>query len=71
MNITLHLFFILGTFLFDTELQREQNDVCGKTKSLWTYVNREEILRTLKNPLYDPNNMVLLPSVCPQSMVRN
>ncbi len=41
----------------------------NKTVSLWSYLNRPEILRTFLNPFYEPNLTVLWPSVAPQSIV--
>lgn len=40
-----------------------------KTVSLWSYVNRFEILEKLLNPLYVPCNKIVWPSVAPMSMV--
>ena len=67
--LLLILFRCLGTFLFDCEMEREQNRVREKTQSLWTYLNQEEILRSFSNPLYEVNRNVILPSVSPQSLV--
>lgn len=58
-----------GTFLYDTERERTLNRVQKETPSLWSYVNRPELLRTLLNPTYDPNNKVIWPSVAPISLV--
>lgn len=40
-----------------------------KTVSLWSYLNRPEILRTFLNPFYEPNSSVLWPSVAAPSIV--
>ena len=41
-----------------------------KTVSLWSHLNRPEVLRSFLNPLYEPNNRVIWPSVAPMSLVR-
>lgn len=40
-----------------------------KTASLWSYLNRPEILQDYLNPLYEPNNRVIWPTVAPVSLV--
>lgn len=35
-----------------------------------TYLTRPEILEQFLNPMYDPNPLVIWPSVAPQSLVR-
>lgn len=52
-----------GTFLCDSEKDRTKLGVQQKTTSLWSYLNRPEILTTLLNPMYDPNNKVIWPTV--------
>lgn len=58
-----------GTFLGDSEKERALARVQKKTTSLWSYINRPEVLTTLLNPLYNPNERVLWPTVAPISMV--
>ena len=58
-----------GTFLCDSEKERMEAKVQKKTTSLWSYLNRPEILTTLLNPMYDPNNQVIWPTVAPISLV--
>lgn len=58
-----------GTFLSNCEKDRKELKLPQKTVSLWSYVNRPEVLPTLLNPMYDPNNQVIWPSVAPQSLV--
>ncbi|CAD7081950.1 unnamed protein product [Hermetia illucens] len=57
-----------GTFLCDSEKERVAAQVYRRTTSLWSYLNRPEILDTLLNPLYDPNPNVIWPSVAPISI---
>lgn len=40
-----------------------------KTVSLWSWVNRPQELERLTNPLYEPNSLVIWPSVAPQSLL--
>lgn len=44
-------------------------ELSTKTVSLWSHLNRPEILRSFLNPLYEPNNRVIWPSVAPMSLV--
>ncbi|CAH1247888.1 MTMR9 [Branchiostoma lanceolatum] len=57
-----------GTFLCNNEWDRKKVKLQTKTVSLWSYVNSPEMLRTYLNPLYEPNNGVVWPSVAPQSL---
>ncbi len=57
-----------GTFLGNCVKERKEMNFAKKTVSLWSYVNRPEILKEYLNPLYEPNNSVLWPSVAPQSL---
>jgi len=67
--LTSTLILISGTFLFDCDMQREQNKLRQNTTSLWSYLNDESVLCKLRNPLYERNECVLWPSVSPQSLV--
>ncbi|KAG1666790.1 Myotubularin-related protein 9 [Nymphon striatum] len=58
-----------GTFVGNNEKDKENLDVKQKTVSLWSYMNHPDILNTYFNPMYDPNNRVIWPSVAPQSLV--
>lgn len=58
-----------GTFLCDSEKERSKLEVQKRTNSLWSYLNRPEMLTTLLNPMYDPNNQVIWPTVAPISLV--
>ena len=67
-----HLHFLLfqsGTFIFNNEKEKIKSNGMKKTVSLWSYLNRPEILRTFLNPFYEPNIAVLWPTVAPQSIV--
>lgn len=71
MLITLfeHSYFSqYGTFLCDSERERDELNVHTRTTSLWSYLNRPDILKNLLNPLYDPNPSVIWPSVAPISL---
>jgi myotubularin-related protein 9 len=61
--------FQIGTFIFNNEKEKIKYNGINKTVSLWSYLNRPEILRTFLNPFYEPNLTVLWPSVAPQSIV--
>jgi myotubularin-related protein 9 len=50
-------------------MDREKLQLPKHTASLWSYINRPEILQTILNPMYEPNNRVIWPSVAPVSMV--
>ncbi|XP_059619519.1 myotubularin-related protein 9 [Phlebotomus argentipes] len=58
-----------GTFLADSERERTQLGVTTKTTSLWSYLNRPEVLRNFLSPVYEPNPAVIWPSVAPISLV--
>lgn len=58
-----------GTFLCDNERERELLKVKEDTLSLWSYLNRPEILEPYINCLYDPNKNIIWPSVAPISLV--
>ncbi|KAL7734734.1 hypothetical protein ACLKA6_011022 [Drosophila palustris] len=57
-----------GTFLCDSERERNELQVHTRTTSLWSYLNRPDVLQTLLNPLYEPNATVIWPSVAPISL---
>ncbi|XP_014244301.1 myotubularin-related protein 9 [Cimex lectularius] len=57
-----------GTFLGNNELEREQLKVSQTTTSLWSHINQLDILPSVLNPLYEPNNTVIWPSVAPMSL---
>lgn len=57
-----------GTFLCNNDRERKENRLAEKTVSLWSYINRPEILQQYLNPLYEPNAAVIWPSVAPQSL---
>uniref|UniRef100_A0A182Q0D6 Myotubularin phosphatase domain-containing protein n=1 Tax=Anopheles farauti TaxID=69004 RepID=A0A182Q0D6_9DIPT len=58
-----------GTFLGDCERDRVQLKVTTRTTSLWSHLNRPEVVKSLLNPLYEPNPAVIWPSVAPISIV--
>lgn len=57
-----------GTFLCNSEKERHELQVHTRTTSLWSYLNRPDVLQTLLNPLYEPNPSVIWPSVAPISL---
>uniref|UniRef100_A0A1B6CT32 Myotubularin phosphatase domain-containing protein n=1 Tax=Clastoptera arizonana TaxID=38151 RepID=A0A1B6CT32_9HEMI len=59
-----------GTFLGNCEAERVKLKLATRTASLWSYINRPEILPAYLNPVYEPNNSVIWPSVAPVSLVR-
>ncbi|VDP46471.1 unnamed protein product [Soboliphyme baturini] len=58
-----------GTFLYNCEKEKKENNVKQKTVSIWSYLNHPDILYRYINPYYQPNNEVLWPSVAPQSIL--
>ncbi|KAK9504100.1 hypothetical protein O3M35_010517 [Rhynocoris fuscipes] len=56
-----------GTFLGNNEMERAKLSLSARTTSLWSYINQPEVLHTILNPLYEPNNSVIWPSVAPMS----
>lgn len=46
-----------GTFLFDSDQERQQNQVSTKTTSLWSYINAHR--HEYENPFYLPDSNVL------------
>ncbi|XP_055914081.1 myotubularin-related protein 9 [Eupeodes corollae] len=57
-----------GTFLCDSEKERSELKVQTRTTSLWSYLNRPDVMKSLLNPLYEPNPRVIWPSVAPISL---
>ncbi|XP_046393459.1 myotubularin-related protein 9 [Ischnura elegans] len=57
-----------GTFLGDSEAERIKLQLSRRTVSLWSHLNRPEVLQSLLNPMYEPNNRVIWPSVAPMSL---
>lgn len=58
-----------GTFLGNCEADREKMNVKKRTTSLWSYLNRPDVLTSLLNPMYEPNKCPIWPSVAPVSLV--
>lgn len=64
-----HSFFSsYGTFLGDSERERQAIKLHSRTTSLWSYLNRPDVLKSLLNPMYEPNQGVIWPSVAPISL---
>lgn len=57
-----------GTFLGNCPKERIDFAFHSKTVSLWSYVNKPDIMPKFLNPVYDPNNQAIWPSVAPQSL---
>lgn len=57
-----------GTFLGNDCKHRSQLEVEKKTVSLWSYINRPEVLKEYLNAAYEPNPCVIWPAVAPQSI---
>lgn len=65
-----HSFFSqYGTFLCDSARERHQSKIATSTVSLWSNLNRPEVLKNFLNPMYEPNPTVIWPSVAPISLV--
>lgn len=58
-----------GTFLANCDKERHDWNLAKTTVSLWSMLNRTSILLTYLNPMYEPNNNVIWPTVAPQSLV--
>ncbi|XP_039765557.1 myotubularin-related protein 9 [Pararge aegeria] len=58
-----------GTFLCDSDQERETRGVYDQTTSIWSWINQHDELTTYINPLYDPTPNVIWPSVAPMSYV--
>ncbi|XP_062407448.1 myotubularin-related protein 9 [Sardina pilchardus] len=58
-----------GTFMGNCAADRAKLKLPQKTVSLWSWVNRAEELERFSNPLYEPNGLVIWPSVAPQSLL--
>ncbi|XP_039295566.1 myotubularin-related protein 9 [Nilaparvata lugens] len=57
-----------GTFLGNCEADRQRIQLSKRTTSLWSYLNRPDILQTFLNPMYEPINKVIWPTVAPVSL---
>ncbi|KAL5015317.1 hypothetical protein ScPMuIL_009587 [Solemya velum] len=57
-----------GTFLCNNEKERKERCLAKRTVSLWSYMNRPEVLENHLNSMYDPNPQVIWPSVASQSL---
>lgn len=68
MFFTLYLLYA-GTFLGNCEVEREAVKLFKRTTSLWSYLNRPDILSSFLNPMYEPNRTAIWPSVAPISLV--
>lgn len=58
-----------GTFLGNCTKEREEFSFASKTTSLWSYINKPDTLKNYLNPVYEPNDRAIWPSVAPQSIV--
>lgn len=63
------ILFLLGTFLGNCESDRVKVNLFKKTVSLWSYVNRQDVLTSLLNFMYEPNKNPIWPSVAPVSLI--
>lgn len=57
-----------GTFIGNNPKERKELLLDRKTTSLWSFINRPEELNKYLNPVYEPNNQAIWPSVAPQSL---
>lgn len=58
-----------GSFLGDSECERSEIMAFNKTTSLWSHLNRPDVMKSLLNPAYEPNPAIIWPSVAPLSLV--
>lgn len=68
MDVRMFYLFV-GTFLGNSEYERSSIELQKKTTSLWSYLNRPDVLTALLNPTYEPNKSAIWPSVAPVSIV--
>jgi myotubularin-related protein 9 len=59
-----------GTFVCDCDFERALIRMNENTSSLWSYLNRPEILSDYLNCMYEPNRTIIWPSVAPISLVK-
>lgn len=57
-----------GTFIGNCPKERVDYAFAARTTSIWSYINRPDILQKYLNPVYEPNDEALWPSVAPQSI---
>ncbi|CAL4079373.1 unnamed protein product, partial [Meganyctiphanes norvegica] len=57
-----------GTFLGNNEGDRRRLKASERTTSLWSFINRPEVLPQYLNSMYEPNTSVIWPSVAPMSL---
>ncbi|XP_061099970.1 myotubularin-related protein 9 [Conger conger] len=58
-----------GTFMGNNAAERVKLKLSQKTVSLWSWVKRPQHMERFLNPLYEPNGLVIWPSVAPQSLL--
>ncbi|KAL7037112.1 hypothetical protein ACKWTF_009076 [Chironomus riparius] len=58
-----------GTFIVDNENERMELMAFTKTTSLWSHLNRPDVITNLLNAAYEPNQSIIWPSVAPVSLV--
>lgn len=57
-----------STFLGNSPKERAEHKFATRTTSLWSYLNRPQVLQGFLNPVYQPNKQPIWPSVAPQSI---
>lgn len=57
-----------GTFLGNSPKERAELNFASGTTSLWSYINRPKVLESCLNPVYEPNEKAIWPSVAAQSL---
>lgn len=57
-----------GTFIGNCPKEREEYALSSKTTSLWSYINKPDVLQKYLNPVYRPRDEAIWPSVAPQSI---
>ncbi|KAF7269945.1 myotubularin-related protein 9 [Rhynchophorus ferrugineus] len=58
-----------GTFVGDSEFDRQELKISEGTTSLWSYLNRPDVMTNFLNPIYEPNKAAIWPSIAPVSLV--
>lgn len=57
-----------GTFIGNCAKERDELKFATRTTSLWSHINRPDVLPNYLNPVYEPNADATWPSVAPQSI---
>lgn len=57
-----------GTFIGNSECERQEMKLAENTTSFWSYLNRPDVITNFLNPMYEPNKSAIWPSIAPVSL---